>query len=159
MSIFYYCVCIIIYSTIYIFFNIWNLIIIVVICLTTLYFYFHFSNFLFFQFNINAPFVLMENLMWRYFFSFSCVWKKNGLKEIGQNLATKLVITLGYNLTQYLFIGDEFWQIHHWITSSSYILYTCKISRKLKINSYVINKLLLIPIFATHSLQARFNQA
>ena len=108
MSIFYYCVCIIIYSTIYIFFNIWNLIIIVVICLTTLYFYFHFSIF-FFQFNINAPFVLMENLMWRYFFSFSCVWKKNGLKEIGQNLATKLVITLGYNLIQYLFIGDEFW--------------------------------------------------
>ena len=68
-----------------------------------------FFYFFFFQFNINAPFVLMENFMWRHFFSFSCVWKKNGLKEIGQNLATKLVITLGYNLTQYLFIGDEFW--------------------------------------------------
>ena len=26
----------------------------------------------------------------------------------GQNLVTKLVVTLGYNLTQYLFIGDEF---------------------------------------------------
>ena len=28
------------------------------------------------------------------------------LKE--QNLATKLVVALGYNLTQYLFIGGEF---------------------------------------------------
>ena len=26
----------------------------------------------------------------------------------GQSLATKLVVTLGYNLTQYIFIGDEF---------------------------------------------------
>ena len=25
----------------------------------------------------------------------------------GQSLATKLVIVLGYNFTQYLFIGDE----------------------------------------------------
>ena len=41
----------------------------------------------------------------------------------------------------------RFWQIHHWIASSSYILYTCKISRKLKINSYVINKLFKLQIF------------
>ena len=26
----------------------------------------------------------------------------------GQNLATKLIVTLGYKLTQYLFIGGEF---------------------------------------------------
>ena len=44
-----------------------------------------------------------------------------------------------YNFTQYLFIEGEFWQIEHWIISSSYILYTCKINRKLNINSYVIN--------------------
>ena len=44
-----------------------------------------------------------------------------------------------YNFTQYLFIEGEFWQIQHWIISSSYILYTCKINRKLNINSYVIN--------------------
>ena len=41
----------------------------------------------------------------------------------------------------------RFWQIHHWIAFSSYILYTCKISRKLKINSYVINKLFKLQIF------------
>ena len=60
----------------------------------------------------------------------------------GQSLATKLIVALGYKLTQYLFIGGEFWQIHHWIIFSSYILHVCKISRKLKINSYVINKFL-----------------
>ena len=60
----------------------------------------------------------------------------------GQSLATKLIVALGYKLTQYLFIEGEFWQIHHWITSSSSILHVCKISRKLKINSYVINKFL-----------------
>ena len=54
---------------------------------------------------------------------------------IGQSLAIKLVVGLGYNLTQYFFIGCEFWQMHRWITPSSYIPHTCKISRKLKINS------------------------
>ena len=28
--------------------------------------------------------------------------------KYGQSLATKLVVTLGYNLTQYIFIGNEF---------------------------------------------------
>ena len=60
----------------------------------------------------------------------------------GQSLATKLIVALGYKLTQYLFIEGEFWQIYQWITSSSSILHVCKISRKLKINSYVINKFL-----------------
>ena len=45
------------------------------------------------------------------------------------------------NISQYLFIVDEFWQIHNWITFSSYIYNVFKISRKLKYNSYVINKL------------------
>ena len=49
--------------------------------------------------------------------------------------------------TQYLFIRCEFWQIHYWITSSSYILYVCKISRKLKITSYVINKFFKLQVF------------
>ena len=46
-----------------------------------------------------------------------------------------------YNIFQYIFIGGEFWQINYWIIYSFYILHTYKISRKLKINSYVINKL------------------
>ena len=58
--------------------------------------------------------------------------------DYGKNLAIKLVVALSYNLIQYFFIGGEFLEIHHWITSSSYISYTCKISRKLKINNYVI---------------------
>ena len=29
-------------------------------------------------------------------------------KYIGQSLVTKLIVAKGYNLTQYLFIGDEF---------------------------------------------------
>ena len=63
-------------------------------------------------------------------------------KKKGQNLTTKSIVALGYKLIQYLFIGGEFLQIHRWITSSSYILHVCKISRKLKINSYIINKFL-----------------
>ena len=64
-----------------------------------------------------------------------------------QSLTTKLVVTLDYNLTQYLFNGSEFWQIYHWITSSSYILHACKSSRKLKINNYVINNLFKLQVF------------
>ena len=59
---------------------------------------------------------------------------------VGQSLATKLVVTLDYNPTLYLFIIGEFWQIHHWMKFSSYIFHACKIFRKLKINSYIINK-------------------
>ena len=73
--------------------------------------------------------------------------QKKKKKKKRQNLVTKLVVILGYNLIQYLFIGDEFWQIHHWIISSSYILYGCKIFRKLKINSYVSNKLFKLQTF------------
>ena len=47
------------------------------------------------------------------------------LDDYGQSLVTKLV-------TQYLFIEGEFWQIHYWITFSSYIICACKISRKLR---------------------------
>ena len=65
----------------------------------------------------------------------------------GQSLTTKLVVVLGYNLTQYFFIEGEFQQIHHWITCSSYILHACKISRKLKINRYIINKLFKLQVF------------
>ena len=53
---------------------------------------------------------------------------------IGQYLATKLIVTLNY-------------KIHYWITFSSYIFHACKISRKLKINSYIIHKFFLIPSF------------
>ena len=48
------------------------------------------------------------------------------LDDYGQSLVTKLV-------TQYLFIEGEFWQIHYWITFSSYILHACKISKKLRL--------------------------
>ena len=64
-----------------------------------------------------------------------------------QSFATKLIIALGYNFTQYFFIGGEFWQIHYWITSFSYILYAWKILRKLKIINYVINKLFKLQVF------------
>ena len=45
------------------------------------------------------------------------------------------------------FNGGEFWQIHHWITFSSYNLHVCKISKKLKINSYIINNLFKLQVF------------
>ena len=69
------------------------------------------------------------------------MWNHMNKLFIKQNSVTKLVVTLSYKLTQYLFTKSEFWQIHYWITTSSYILHAYKISRKLKINSYVINKL------------------
>ena len=59
-----------------------------------------------------------------------------------QNLTTKLIVVLDYKLTQKNFIRGKFWQIHYWIIFSSYILHAYKISRKLKINSYLINKFL-----------------
>ena len=34
--------------------------------------------------------------------------QKKKKKKKRQNLVTKLVVILGYNLIQYLFIGDEF---------------------------------------------------
>jgi len=75
-------------------------------------------------------------LIWSIKSSFMRSFKLQKLEfKQGQNLATKLVVALSYNLIQYLFIGDKFWQIHNWITSSSYILYACKISRKLKMNN------------------------
>ena len=71
----------------------------------------------------------------------------------GQSLTTKLV---GYNLIEYIFIEGKFWQIHHWITSSSYILYPCKIYRKLKINNYVINKLFKLQFFCNLKLCIKY---
>ena len=43
--------------------------------------------------------------------------------------------------TQHFLIECQFWQIHRWITLSSYIFYACKISRWSNINSHVINQL------------------
>ena len=57
---------------------------------------------------------------------------KREWKKYGQSLATKLVVALDYNPIQYFFIRGEFWQIHYWSTSFSYILYVCKISKKIK---------------------------
>ena len=94
---------------------------------------------------LNFPSPLTISKLTLYFCLFFFYW---GLHvNNGQNLITKLVIVLGYNLTWYLFIRGEFWQTHHWITSSSYILHVCKISKKLKINSYVINKLFKLQVF------------
>ena len=56
---------------------------------------------------------------------------------------TKFIYKISYNFIQYLFIKGEFWQIHHWITFSFYKLYVYKIYWKLKINSYIINKLFI----------------
>ena len=66
---------------------------------------------------------------------------------VRQSLVIKLVVTLSYNLTQYFFIRGEFRQIHHWMTFSSYIFHACKIFRKLKINSYIINKFFKLQVF------------
>ena len=66
---------------------------------------------------------------------------------VRQSLVIKLVVTLNYNLTQYFFIRGEFRQIHHWMTFSSYIFHACKIFRKLKINSYIINKFFKLQVF------------
>ena len=68
-------------------------------------------------------------------------WKEIIQTLQDKSLATKLIVILGYNLFQYLFIKCEFWQIHHRTTYSSYLLHTSKNFRKLKINSYIINKL------------------
>ena len=64
-----------------------------------------------------------------------------------RNLAIKLIVILYYNFTQYFFIGGEFLQIYNWITSSFSILHICKISKKLKINSYIINKFFKLQVF------------
>ena len=61
---------------------------------------------------------------------------KRRVKCIGQSLGTKLVIALRYNLTQHFFIGGEFWQIYHWMTSFSYILHACKIFKKNGLNRF-----------------------
>ena len=49
-------------------------------------------------------FISKLNIMSFFFF---LIWIKFSYK-IEYNLATKLVIILNYNLTQYFFIGDEF---------------------------------------------------
>ena len=40
-----------------------------------------------------------------------------------------------------------FWQIHYQITFSLYTLYACKISRRLKINNYLIYKMFKFQVF------------
>ena len=73
--------------------------------------------------------------------------KCNPIKNLSSNKKIlNGVVALGYNFTQYIFIKSEFWQIYHWITFSSYIVHACKISRKSKINSYVINKLFKLKV-------------
>ena len=44
----------------------------------------------------------------------------------------------------FLYINCEFWKFNRWISCSYYIIYVCKISRKSKINCYVIKKMLKI---------------
>ena len=58
----------------------------------------------------------------------------------------KVCVADDYNSIQYHFIECEFKQIYNLIIFSSYILNTCKISSKLKINSYVINKLFKLQV-------------
>ena len=47
----------------------------------------------------------------------------------------------------YLFIECELWKSNQWIAYSYYILYACKISKKLKINSYIINDMFKFQLF------------
>ena len=58
-----------------------------------------------------------------------------------------LVVANDFNFTQYFFIECEIFQILHWITFSSYIFYTCKISKRSKINNYVINQMFKFQVF------------
>ena len=67
-----------------------------------------------------------------------------------------MTVALGYNLNQYLFIRGEFWKFHQWIISFSYIFYVCKISIKLKINKYGINKFFLIVNFCSLKLCLKY---
>ena len=52
---------------------------------------------------------LTNNFYFIFFKTFFFFWE--------QSLTTKLIVTLSYNLTQYLFIGVKFWEFYHWITS------------------------------------------
>ena len=58
-----------------------------------------------------------------------------------------LVVANDFNFAQYFFTECEIFQIHHWITFSSYIFYTCKISKRSKINNYVINQMFKFQVF------------
>ena len=49
--------------------------------------------------------------------NFYFIFYKTFFFFLEQSLATKLIVTLSYNLTQYLFIGVKFWEFYHWITS------------------------------------------
>ena len=51
-----------------------------------------------------------------------------------------LSLSLSLSLYIYIYIWVGF-KLHRWITLSSYILYTCKISRQSNINSHIINQL------------------
>ena len=51
-------------------------------------------------------------------------------------------------LADILFIGCEFWKSSYWIVRSYYILYACKISKKSKLNSYIIKWMFKFQVFA-----------
>ena len=68
----------------------------------------------------------------------------------------KICCNLRLQLYSISLIGGEFWQIHHWIISFSYTLHTCKISRKLKINSYIIKKKIKIASFGSLKLCIKY---
>ena len=53
----------------------------------------------------------------------------------------KLIVALNYYFTQYFFIRVNFDKSTIGLHFFPYIFNTCKIFRKLKINSYIINKL------------------
>ena len=59
----------------------------------------------------------------------------------------KVCVADDYNSIQYHFIECEFKQIYNLIIFSSYILNTCKIFRKLKINNYDINQKFKFQVF------------
>ena len=131
------------------------------ICSRSVFYYYFYYLFFFISLSLHTYSIIL--VFFFFFFNklrnFKCVWlilfffKLNyilqtfviiyfhNLVSKGQSFATKLVVALGYILTQYLFIESEFWQIYNWITTSSYDLHAYKISRKLKINSYFINKI------------------
>ena len=94
-----------------------------------------------------------EGIVWRTTIWLSTTTLKTGPHGVILNVIKDLNVSssspIGFEVEWHRSWSDrgKFWQIHHWITSSSYILHACKISRKLKINNYVINKLFKLQVF------------
>ena len=96
-----------------------------------------------YQYQITQEFMWFDNML-----IFVTIFTKDNNEKVW--IAFLLDVTMkkikfGYKLhsTQYFFIEHDFWQIYHWITFFFFfIFYTCKISKKSNINSFLSIKCL-----------------